>query len=153
MWLVVGLPVSAVVAGVITLVIAARSFDGLVADDYYKQGLEINRRLERDRVAAGLELDMNFSLSHDARLGRIQITGIQAFDPPSKLDVTFAHSTLSGLDRALVVKAIAPGLYEFAAPPLPAGRWTVTAATDAWRISESIFRPLDKAPPARPTPP
>jgi len=150
MWLVVGLPLSAVIAGIITLVIAARSFDGLVADDYYKQGLEINRRLERDRAAAALDLDVSFALSHDARLGRLHVTGNETFDPPSKVDVRFAHSTLAGLDRDLTVKAIAPGLYEFAAPPLPAGRWTITVSTETWRISDSVFRDLEEAPAAQP---
>jgi hypothetical protein len=41
------MPATAVVAGFITLWLAITSFDGLVADDYYKQGLAINQTLAK----------------------------------------------------------------------------------------------------------
>ena len=43
-----------VVAGIATAVIAFRGADGLVADDYYKQGLGINRQIARDQAARDL---------------------------------------------------------------------------------------------------
>ena len=42
-WLVIFFPVLAIVAGFYTLKLAIESDDGLVEDDYYKQGIEINR--------------------------------------------------------------------------------------------------------------
>ncbi|HRJ64128.1 MAG TPA: FixH family protein, partial [Brevundimonas sp.] len=42
-----------VIAGVVTAWIAFSGADGLVADDYYKQGLGINRTIARDARAAG----------------------------------------------------------------------------------------------------
>jgi hypothetical protein len=44
-WLVLAGPVAVVVAGVFTFVIAARSPDPLVEGDYYRRGVEINKRL------------------------------------------------------------------------------------------------------------
>ena len=49
-------PAVVIVAGVITLWLAVRSSDGLVTDDYYKQGLAVNQVLERDHRAAALGL-------------------------------------------------------------------------------------------------
>lgn len=43
------MPATAIVAGFITLWLAITSYDGLVADDYYKQGLAINQTLARER--------------------------------------------------------------------------------------------------------
>jgi hypothetical protein len=44
-WLVVAGPVAVVLAGVFTIVIATRSPDPVVETDYYRRGVEINKRL------------------------------------------------------------------------------------------------------------
>lgn len=44
-WLVVGGPAVVVVACIATIVIAVRSPDPVVADDYYRRGIEINKTL------------------------------------------------------------------------------------------------------------
>ena len=41
--MVLAIPASAVVAGAVILVLANTTWDGLVADDYYQQGMQINR--------------------------------------------------------------------------------------------------------------
>ena len=53
-WMVLAIPAAAVVAGAVMLVLANATWDGLVADDYYKRGLEINRSLARDEEAVRL---------------------------------------------------------------------------------------------------
>ncbi len=55
-WLLIAGPGIVVVAGFVTLWLAIASDDGLVADDYYKRGLAINRVLERTQRAAALGL-------------------------------------------------------------------------------------------------
>ena len=50
-WLVIAFPLAAVIGGFATLYLAIRSWDGLVVDDYYKKGLEINKVLARDELA------------------------------------------------------------------------------------------------------
>ncbi len=51
-WLLIAFPLTAVVAGFITLGLAISSDDGVVEDDYYLRGKEINRVLARDQAAA-----------------------------------------------------------------------------------------------------
>ena len=46
-WILIAGPATVVVAGFITLWMAVVSDDGLVTDDYYKQGLAINQTLAR----------------------------------------------------------------------------------------------------------
>ena len=43
-WFLIALPATVVVAGLTTWWIAAHKADSLVVDDYYKEGLAINRR-------------------------------------------------------------------------------------------------------------
>ena len=51
-WLVVSGPVVVILAGIATLVLALRSPDPLVAQDYYRQGIEINKTLGQDSSKA-----------------------------------------------------------------------------------------------------
>lgn len=51
MWLVVGGPAAVVVAGVATIVLAVSRPDPVVAEDYYRRGIEINKTLQRERLA------------------------------------------------------------------------------------------------------
>ncbi|MBI3101863.1 MAG: FixH family protein [Burkholderiales bacterium] len=45
-WLVIAGPLVVVVASFVTLWLAIRSPDPVVADDYYRRGIDINRRLQ-----------------------------------------------------------------------------------------------------------
>jgi hypothetical protein len=53
-WLVAAIPALTVVAGLSTVVIAARSADDVVRDDFRKEGIAINRDPARDDAAAKL---------------------------------------------------------------------------------------------------
>lgn len=44
-WMLIAGPVAVIVAGIATAVIAIRSPDPLVAEDYYRRGIEINKTL------------------------------------------------------------------------------------------------------------
>lgn len=44
-WLIIAGPAAVIVAGFVTLAIAIRVPDPVVADDYYRRGLEINKTL------------------------------------------------------------------------------------------------------------
>lgn len=51
-WLVIAAPVVSVVAGVATLVLALRTPDPVVAQDYYRRGIEINKTLAEQEAKA-----------------------------------------------------------------------------------------------------
>jgi hypothetical protein len=55
-WLVAGIPLLTIVAGLVTLWIAFQRADSNVTEDYYKEGLTINRRIERDEQARAMQL-------------------------------------------------------------------------------------------------
>ena len=56
-WILMAAPAAAVLAGAITIGLSVHSFDGLVAEDYYKQGLAVNQRLARLQAAEALGID------------------------------------------------------------------------------------------------
>ncbi|AMO24759.1 hypothetical protein GCM10027034_08940 [Ramlibacter solisilvae] len=49
-WLLISGPAAVVVAGVVTMWLAVSSPDPVIAEDYYRQGLEINQQLARERA-------------------------------------------------------------------------------------------------------
>lgn len=49
-WLVIAGPAVVVVAGVVTAWLALRSPDPVLAEDYYRRGLEINKTLAKDKA-------------------------------------------------------------------------------------------------------
>ena len=50
-WLIIAPPLASVIAGVALLWTAIASNDGLVTPDYYRKGIEINRRLSAEQAA------------------------------------------------------------------------------------------------------
>lgn len=131
-WILFGLPATAVVAGIITLVIAIKHADGLVAEDYYKQGLAINRVLERESRAAQLGLKAQFMFSADKV--RVRLEGnAQA----KALIARFIHPVQADQDREVTLTAIAPGMFEAQMPRVGATRWHIQLQDDDanWRLS------------------
>lgn len=130
-WILMSGPAIVVVAGVVTTAIAVRSFDGLVADDYYKQGLGVNRAMEREGEARALGISARVQ-ANDGR-ARVRVTLVAAAPPPS-LRLTLTHPTLPAEDQSILLVQAAPGIYEGAMRPPPrtvmharledpAGRW------------------------------
>jgi hypothetical protein len=118
------------VAGAITTWIAFASADGLVAEDYYKQGLGINRQLAREEAARSLGVSADLEIGHDALMVRL------AGAAPEALFVHLAHATRAGHDVRLRLAPLGEGRYAAGLPPMPAGRWraVIEDARGTWRI-------------------
>jgi uncharacterized protein len=108
-WLVMAGPAAVVVAGVITTVIAFRSFDGVVADDYYKQGLGINRVIARE--AAARSLGVSAAVAFAPRRERVRVT-LAGDARPASLRLKIVHPTQRNEDRMVLLAMGAPGVYE-----------------------------------------
>jgi hypothetical protein len=132
-WLLMSGPAAVLVAGAVTTWIAFSSADGLVAEDYYKQGLAINKRLAREEAAKKLGLDASVAF-RDGKI-RIELKG----EAPEAIFVHLAHATRAGHDRRLRL-ARAGGAYEAELPPLAAGRWRIVIEDPRgnWRIVKEI---------------
>ena len=141
-WLAIALPLSAVIAGFVTLWLAIKSDDGLVADDYYRRGKEINRDLSRDRAAAARGLKAMLQLNDQRGDLRLRFS-VERTQLPAQLEVRFMHATRAGLDRTMTLTRAPDGSYRAFMPPLAAGRWHVQLAADDWRLSGSLNIPAE----------
>jgi hypothetical protein len=122
-------PAAVLVAGAATTWIAFASADGLVAEDYYKQGLGINRQLAREDAARKLGISAQIGLAPT-------LSVVLQGAAPEALFVHLAHSTRAGHDVRLRLPQTRPGVYEAALPELPAGRWRIVIEDPrgTWRI-------------------
>lgn len=134
-WILMAGPAIVVVAGFATLALAVATSDGLVADDYYKQGLGINRVIARDERARALGLAATFQMNAERNRVRIMFT---SGAPPAEVPrLTLVHATRAGLDQAVALAAVAPGVYEGAARMPEQGTWRIQLedARRAWRLT------------------
>ncbi len=140
-WLLIALPLTAVVAGFTTLWLAIQSDDGVVEDDYYRQGKEINRVLARDQAAAklGLESTLEIDAAHQQLALRLRARP-EAILPPA-VEIRFLHATRAGLDRSLIVSRNGDGSYRAPLPQLAPGHWNVQLAANDWRLTGSLRVP------------
>ena len=113
--------------------------DGLVVDDYYKRGLEINRKLDRDRAANKYDLVANVQVSEGQNLINVRFDANDEFVTPAKITLRFLHPTIKGQDQVLVLQAIAKGIFAGALPSLIYGNWYLQIEADDWRLLEEIF--------------
>lgn len=132
-WLLIAGPAIAVVAGFATLWLAIRSDDGLVADDYYKQGLAINRTLQRTALGAELNIEAIADVAADG-LVVVRLTGDGALAAPPAIRFTLGHPTRAGADRKVTLLREGDGRYSGRIAPVEAGRWQIRVETDAWRL-------------------
>ena len=133
-WLLMAGPAAVLIAGAVTTWIAFASADGLVAEDYYKQGVGINRRLAREEAAQKLGVDASIRF-HESRI-EVVLKGAA----PEALFVHLVHGTRAGHDVRLRLVPQAQGSYAGELPPLPAGRWraAIEDPRGAWRIVREL---------------
>lgn len=140
-WLIIALPLTAVVASLVTWWIAARGADSLVAEDYYKQGMAIHQTLERESRAAALGLSAQLQVQ-DGEL-RVHLEG-RLDTYPDQLELTLVHPSRQEQDLTLVLPATAQGEYRVALPPMSAGqrRVVLQSETQDWRLAGRTTVPM-----------
>lgn len=133
-WLVIAIPLSSVIMGVVMLVLSITTYDGLVTDDYYKKGLQINRSLERDAVAERKGLSSEVRVGASGGVIEVLIEGDPPFEAPEVVDLSLFHATRPGLDRRISLRRVAAGRYLVPRPALAPGKWYLQLHADGWRL-------------------
>ena len=113
--LVVGGPLIVVCASIFTGILAWRGSDKVVAEDYYKQGLMINKDLQRDAKAR--ELQLTASLRLDLTTNRLKMSVSSNKELPNTVQVSLASSggktsSVTEVVRRLPMRQIRSGEYE-----------------------------------------
>lgn len=140
-WFLISLPAAAVIAGSVTWYIAWRTSDGLVTQDYYKQGLEINRAIESQLLAKQLGLSATLGMADG--LIRLRLTAEREITPPQTLVLKIISPTREGRDQRVELQRHGE-TYEGALPDLKPGHWRLSLedAAETWKILASAVLPL-----------
>jgi len=138
-WLVIAIPLSSVIYGTFFLIVSITSFDGMVVDDYYKEGKQINRVLKRDQAA--LLHGLSAQVTVNEGLATVFVAAKESYTPPPALEINFIYSTRAGQDKTIFVEQTQPGIYKGAIPELETGRWNVQISSDDWRLMGSMRAP------------
>ncbi len=138
-WFLFGLPAVVVVAGLTTWWIAARNADHLVAVDYYKQGLAINREMRKQERASELGIIADLELLP----GLVQVK-LLGREQPAALQIYFSHPLDATRDFELRLARVQPGTYQAQLQEPLEYRWLWrieplgSAKQEPWRIDGDI---------------
>ena len=148
-WFLIAFPLTAVVAGFITLYLAIISDTGLVADDYYKKGLAINTDLGRYQRAQEMGLWAEIELlplgaSSVGEAGerqaditvRLHSTKVDSV-PELAMRLALVHPTMEDQDQNVDLLAAKDGVYRARIDMPGKGYWHVNleSAGSEWRLT------------------
>ena len=142
-WLLISFPLTAVIAGFFTLYLAIISKDGLVVDDYYQKGKEINKSLARDHAAAQHGLRASVTLDAARQEVSVQLNAAKGWPLPDALNVRWLHATRAGFDRTQMPARSPDGSYRSTFPDLAPGHWYVQVEAQDWRLQGSLQVPTE----------
>jgi uncharacterized protein len=135
-WFLISLPATVVVAALTTVVIANRGADDLVVDDYYKNGLAINRQLEKQQRAQ--QLGISATVLIDGPSVVVQTRGRVSGDA---LQLHLSHPLEADRDFELALKSFGSGIYRGHLRRTPAPRWhwvLESPGEKGWRLDGTL---------------
>ncbi|PIE42013.1 MAG: nitrogen fixation protein FixH [Gammaproteobacteria bacterium] len=97
-WFVIGIPLISVVMGIALVYVASINKVSLVKEEWYKDGLAINQRIDKQLKAKELGLTADISLSRET--GALMVTMPQLQDEPA-LILTLVHPTQEEKDETI----------------------------------------------------
>lgn len=134
-WMMIAIPFSAVIMGVVMIWLAVDTDDGLVADDYYKQGLEINRVISRDKKAAELELSAIIELDNSAKVIKVKFDKGVLKSFPKSLLLNLQHATRENSDITVRLDhGIDKQYIGHVVQPITEGVWYFEIADADWKL-------------------
>lgn len=124
MWLVVGLPLTSVVASLWMVALSVIHRDDLVQDDWYNAGRTINLDMDAEKHAQTMGLLGTLTLEPATPAVRITITHAETL--PATLQLLVAHNTLASEDMTTILTRTADGSWYGTLPRLPVGKRHLT---------------------------
>jgi uncharacterized protein len=136
-WFLMAFPAASIVLGIALWYLAARTQDGLVVDDYYKQGLAINQVIERETRAGALGLRAVLTFNPEQTRVRLALEGDLVH--ASEIILRLVHPTRVGHDQTAALVHAGGGVFDGPLKTPAAGRWRVVLedAAEAWRLTGS----------------
>ena len=136
-WLLAAGPAVVVVASLVTAWLALTRSDDVVADDYYKLGLTINRRLAATAPLPAVGATVEISAGGDVRVRLSQTTPL-----PARLRMTVGRPVERVASTAIALNHRGGRDFAGALPDLGGGRRVITLEADAWKLPVTIVERL-----------
>ncbi|MBD3894779.1 FixH family protein [Halomonas sp. ML-15] len=145
-WLLLGLLFTSITASCTLAVMAIRSADGMVQEDYYEHGRAINMVLAKQQRAAELELVGDLRI--DDQTGDITLE-LAGDDRPERLILQLLFPTRDDRDQTFTLEHVRDGRYIGQAEERLNYRWYLQLQPDhetpEWRLSGEATFPVDDA--------
>ena len=140
-WLLASGPLLEVVASIVSAWIAIRSSDGLVSDDYYREGLAAQETLSRSSKATAIGMVAHVKVTASSLSVRLNAKAPD-FQFPATLKVTVSHPTRAGLDQTKSLSRVG-GVYTGSFRLPAAGHWLILIedGQNNWRVMGSVVLP------------
>ena len=145
-WFLISLPLSVVIASIVTINLAIRTNDGLVSDDYYKEGLAIH--MDADRSARAEALGIRGNVRYQSDTGAITLTLDQPLPqktPALSLEVN--HPTRPDQDQSIQLTTLDERRYAGRLQTLGPAHWKLELGDTArsWRVEGRMAVPASNA--------
>lgn len=138
-WLIIAIPAASVFAGMFMIYLAINTDDGLVVDDYYKEGMAINQSLRRDKTAAELGVTAQLMVEDSGDMVRLYFNKGSLADYPDQLTLHLQHATHAGHDQILtLVRAPQDQYIGYLEHAIKEGVWHIMLSTQEWRLVNRV---------------
>ncbi len=141
-WFIIFVLSCSVVSSLSVVYLAYSHEDGVVRDDWYKDGQAINRTLDRDNFAKTLALAASFRA--DEITGEVVVTVTGKINTwPEQLELWLSHPTQVEKDDHLELHHTADGIYVGQLKGKMEGKRYIELSTSQWRLSGKARFPND----------
>lgn len=138
-WVILILPLSAVIAGLTTVYIAYDGADTPVKKDYYLAGIQINQRTKLIENAARLGIQGHLHYDQSLQLFQIKLDGPQ--QNVDSLNVALRHPAYEPLDRTITLTPSSEQTYQTRFELPMTGKWYITLTDNdkTWLLEDQIL--------------
>jgi hypothetical protein len=143
-WFIISLPLSVVIASMFTINLAIKTSDGLVSDDYYKEGLGIHK--DAASTAKAKALGIAGDIAYDGDTGSITLALDSELNAgPGSLLLNVTHPTMPNQDQSIVLTRLDGRRYTGRLEPLNNANWQLEIEPEdaVWRIRGRLQTPGD----------
>lgn len=140
-WFLIVLPMTAVIGGVSTVIIATHHKPEMVVDDYYKKGKAINSDLTLLKNAQQLKISALIRQSNNEL-----IISLKGLNDNSPIKLFLFHSTLADRDIAQLLTADGRGNFHFSSNTDLTGKWQlrIEPFDKKWRLQKTVTFPTKR---------
>jgi hypothetical protein len=141
-WFLIAGPLIVVIAATFTAWLAISTSDGLVAEEYYKEGLKASETIAQDARARAQGIAATLSFGEHAIHVRLAGRQESGFTMPPVVKVTLSHPTRAGVDQILNLTRNGDS-YDGELRLPRSGHWLILIEDDSksWRLMASVQLP------------